>query len=171
MNKNIGHAEMAEKLKDVSDIMQKNNNSHIPDILLDKFNCELFDNVRPIKWVDPSTDGVEKYDMLVIGAGAGGLVTAIGAAGLGAKCCIIERGFFGGDCLVTGCVPSKAFIQAAKVAHTIKTAEEYGVKVGGEVTVDFEAVMNRVKKVRADISKNDAAQRFTDRYGIDIFLG
>lgn len=64
----------------------------------------------------------DTYDMLVIGAGAGGLVTAAGSKAVGAKVAIIERQFMGGDCLVTGCVPSKALIAASKVAHSVKTA-------------------------------------------------
>jgi pyruvate/2-oxoglutarate dehydrogenase complex dihydrolipoamide dehydrogenase (E3) component len=60
------------------------------------------------------------YDMLVIGAGAGGLVTAAGSKGVGAKVAIIEKKFMGGDCLNFGCVPSKAFLAAANIAHTVK---------------------------------------------------
>ena len=137
-------------------------------MLLDQFNCELFDNVRPIKWNDPEPGN---YDIVVIGGGAGGLVTAAGSAGLGAKVCLIERNFLGGDCLVNGCVPSKAFLKACKVAHTVKNCSQYGIKVTGEVEIDFEALMNRMKEIRAKISKNDAAKRFTDHYGIDVFLG
>jgi pyruvate/2-oxoglutarate dehydrogenase complex dihydrolipoamide dehydrogenase (E3) component len=69
--------------------------------------------------------------MLVIGAGAGGLVTAAGSVGLGAKVAIIERNFMGGDCLVSGCVPSKALIAAANVAHTIATASDFGIAIKG----------------------------------------
>ena len=85
-------------------------------MLFDEHNCELFDNVHPIKWVDPANDQ-GKYDMLVIGGGAGGLVTAAGSAGVGARVAIIERNFLGGDCLNFGCVPSKAFLKCANVVH------------------------------------------------------
>ena len=71
--------------------------------------------------------------MLVIGAGAGGLVTAAGSKGFGAKAAIIEKTFLGGDCLNSGCVPSKALIASANVAHSIRNSEEYGIKVKGEV--------------------------------------
>lgn len=67
------------------------------------------------------------YDMLVIGGGPGGLVTAAGAAGVGAKVCLIERAFLGGDCLNSGCVPSKAFIKCANMAHAARSGEDYGV--------------------------------------------
>lgn len=62
----------------------------------------------------------------------------------------------GGDCLVTGCVPSKAFLAAANVAHTVKTASEFGVNIKGEVEIDFGKVMERMRKIRAEISENDS---------------
>jgi len=109
--------------------------------------------------------------MLVIGAGAGGLVTAAGSKALGVKVAIIERQFMGGDCLVSGCVPSKAFLAAAKVAHTVKTAAEFGVRVKGEIEVDFGAVMERMRKIRAEISENDSVERFHKFLGVDTYLG
>ena len=109
--------------------------------------------------------------MVVIGGGAAAMVSAAGSASIGAKSCMIERGFMGGDCLVTGCVPSKAFIKAANVAHTVKNCADYGVKINGEVEVDFPAVMERMKRIRADISNHDAAKNFTDHYGVNIFMG
>lgn len=98
--------------------------------------------------------------MLVIGAGAGGLVTAAGSKGLGAKVAIIERGFMGGDCLNTGCVPSKAFLKSCNMAHSIRNASKYGINIHGDVEVDFKAIMDRVRKIRASISENDSAFRF-----------
>ena len=110
--------------------------------------------------------------MLVIGAGAGGLVTAAGSKGVGAKVAIIERKFMGGDCLNFGCVPSKAFIAAANVAHTIKhTAADFGILVKGEVEVDFGKVMERMRRIRAEISENDSVERFHKFLGVDTFLG
>jgi pyruvate/2-oxoglutarate dehydrogenase complex dihydrolipoamide dehydrogenase (E3) component len=110
--------------------------------------------------------------MLVIGAGAGGLVTAAGSKGVGAKVALIERKFLGGDCLNFGCVPSKAFIAAANVAHTVKhTAAEFGIKIRGEVEIDFGKVMERMRKIRAEISENDSVERFHKFLGIDTFLG
>ena len=71
------------------------------------------------------------YDMLVIGAGAGGLVTAAGSKGVGAKVGIIEKKFMGGDCLNFGCVPSKAFLAAANIAHTVKGIWNQDQRRGG----------------------------------------
>ena len=138
-------------------------------MLFDKINCKMLDNVRPINWVDPQ--GIDKYDLLVIGAGAAGLVSAAGSAGLGAKACMIERGLMGGDCLVTGCVPSKSFLKACSIAHHINNSENYGITIKGEVEIDFQALMDRMKQIRTEISHNDRVSRFTDYYGIDVFLG
>ena len=162
---------MEKLFSEVSDMITKNKNAHIPDMLLDPLNCQMYDHVRPMKWVDPQAQDGETYDMLVIGAGAGGLITSLFSGAYGAKTCLIERGNFGGDCLVTGCVPSKAFIKSASVAHQLRTCEEYGIKIKGEIEVDFPAVMERMKKIRTRISANDAAKRFTERYGLDVFLG
>ena len=85
----------------------------------------MFDNVRPLNWVDPKSK--DKYDMLVIGGGAGGLVTAAGSSMLGANAAMVEKLFMGGDCLVNGCVPSKAFLKACNVASLVKNSHEYGV--------------------------------------------
>ena len=75
----------------------------------------------------------------------------------------------GGDCLNTGCVPSKAFIKAASVVHQVRTASEYGILVG-EVKVDFKAVMKRMRQIRAEIAEADSCKRVSTA-GIDMFLG
>ena len=104
--------------------MLKNQGSHIPDMLFTEANIEMYDNVRPRNWVDPVES---EYDMVVIGGGAAGMYCAAGSALMGAKVAMIEKGFFGGDCLVTGCVPSKAFLKSCNVAHTVKTASNFGI--------------------------------------------
>jgi pyruvate/2-oxoglutarate dehydrogenase complex dihydrolipoamide dehydrogenase (E3) component len=98
------------------------------------------------------------------------LVTAASAKGRGAHVALIERGFMGGDCLNTGCVPSKAFLKCCNVAHSARTASEFGVIVKS-VEIDFKAIMDRMKKIRADISENDSAERFSTNMGVDLFLG
>ena len=114
----------------------------LEELLLDTFNAETLDCVRPIKHTDPED---RAYDMIAIGAGAGGLVTAIVASLQGCKTAIIERNSMGGDCLNTGCVPSKALLKAAKVAHSVKTAGDYGVKVDN-YEVDFGEAMAYCRK-------------------------
>jgi pyruvate/2-oxoglutarate dehydrogenase complex dihydrolipoamide dehydrogenase (E3) component len=162
---------MVEELSGKSDLMEKNNGSHVYDMLFDKLNCDMYDNVRPTHWVDPKIDGDFKYDLLVIDGGAAAMVSAAGASSLGAKTCMIEKGFFGGDCLVTGCVPSKAFLRAANVVHAVNNSSDFGVKIKGTVEVDFPALMDRMKRIRADISHHDAIKNFTHKYGVDVFLG
>ena len=80
----------------------------------DEFNRKLEADVHPPDWENPTPSG--RYNLVVIGAGTAGLVTAAGAAGLGAKVALIERSLMGGDCLNVGCVPSKAVISAARAA-------------------------------------------------------
>lgn len=134
---------------------------------LDALNAELLDNVHPYAWEDGSSE--ELYNLVVIGAGAGGLVSAIGSNVSGARVAIIEERLMGGDCLTTGCVPSKALIRCAKAAHAVRTASNFGVKVSG-FQVDFAKVMETVRASRAGIAENDSAKRFADK-GMDVFMG
>ena len=134
----------------------------------DEHNRALESHVHPPDWRNPTPDG--RYNLVVIGAGTAGLVTAAGAAGLGAKVALIERELMGGDCLNVGCVPSKAVISAARVARMVKNAGEFGVNTSGNVEVDFGAVMARMRRLRSRISPNDSAARFRD-LGVDVFLG
>src|SRR6516164_10567473 len=93
----------------------------------DVHNQFLVSNVHPPDWANPEPVG--RYNLVVLGAGTAGLVSAAGAAGLGARVALVEREFMGGDCLNVGCVPSKALIAAARVAATVRSAREYGVEV------------------------------------------
>uniref|UniRef100_A0A7S1TCV4 DEP domain-containing protein n=1 Tax=Compsopogon caeruleus TaxID=31354 RepID=A0A7S1TCV4_9RHOD len=139
---------------------------------LDKYNLELLDKVHPATWKDPVAKS--KYHLVVIGAGAGGLVSAAGAAGVGAKVALIEAHLLGGDCLNVGCVPSKTLITSAKAAWQMKNTtrlQELGLTLDGEVRVDFGKVMERVRKVRAEIAENDSAARFATKLGVDVYLG
>jgi pyruvate/2-oxoglutarate dehydrogenase complex dihydrolipoamide dehydrogenase (E3) component len=133
----------------------------------DEHNQVLQSNAHPTDWVNPTPDG--RYNLVVIGAGTAGLVTAAGAAGLGAKVALIERGLMGGDCLNVGCVPSKALISAARHAATIREAGHYGIQTASP-NVDFAAVMQRMRRLRASISPHDSAKRFRD-LGIDVYFG
>ena len=101
-----------------------------------------------------------KPDIVVIGAGSGGLSVAAAAAAFGVEVVLIEKGKMGGDCLNYGCVPSKAVIAAAKHAHAIREAGKYGVHAG-EVTVDYARVHEHVEEVIAQIAPNDSEERFT----------
>jgi len=109
------------------------------------------------------------FNMVVIGAGAGGLVTAYIAAATKAKVALIESHKMGGDCLNYGCVPSKAIIKAAKVAHMMNTSEQYGL-TANDATVDFKKVMQRVHEVIKLIEPHDSVERY-ESLGVDVVEG
>jgi pyruvate/2-oxoglutarate dehydrogenase complex dihydrolipoamide dehydrogenase (E3) component len=134
----------------------------------DVHNRELVQNVHPPAWVNPTPAPI--YNLVAIGAGAAGLVSSAGTAGLGGKAALIERAFLGGDCLNVGCVPSKALIRAARAAADVRDAGNFGVVVPPGVAVNFPAVMERIRRLRASISPNDSAERFRN-LGVDVFLG
>ncbi|MCC6215717.1 MAG: mercuric reductase [Polyangiaceae bacterium] len=118
-------------------------------------------------WKNPTPSG--RYNLVVVGAGTAGLVSAIGAAGLGAKVALVERGLMGGDCLNYGCVPSKALIRSARAVFDATHAGPFGLR-GGGATVDFSAIMERMRRLRAGIAHHDSAQRFREA-GVEVFLG
>jgi pyruvate/2-oxoglutarate dehydrogenase complex dihydrolipoamide dehydrogenase (E3) component/uncharacterized membrane protein YdjX (TVP38/TMEM64 family) len=134
----------------------------------DAHNEALVANVHPLDWVNP--EPAPRYNLVVIGGGTAGLVTAAGSAGLGAKVALVERHLLGGDCLNYGCVPSKAIIRSSRVYADIRDAGLFGLKIASAVEVDFPAVMERMRRLRAGISHHDSAQRFLD-LGVDVFLG
>ena len=136
---------------------------------LDEHNTALLDCVHPKQWVNPTPK--PRYNLVVIGAGAGGLVTSAGAAGLGARVALVESHLLGGDCLNVGCVPSKALIRCARAAAAVRDAGEFGVRVDGDVQIDFPAVMERMRRLRASIAPNDSAERFSHTLGVDVFIG
>ena len=135
---------------------------------LDEYNAKLLDNVHPKKWMNPQP---KPYNLVVIGAGAGGLVSAAGAAGVGARVALIEAHLLGGDCLNVGCVPSKALLRCAKAAAAVRDAGRFGVRITGEISVDFGYVMERMRRLRAQISPVDSAQRYSGQLGVDLFMG
>jgi len=142
---------------------------HHPLILpQDVHNQILVNNVHPAAWRNP--EPAPSYNLVVIGAGTAGLITAAGAAGLGAKVALIERDLMGGDCLNAGCVPSKGIIRASRAAYEVKTAGEFGVS-SAKVTIDFGKAMERMRRIRSGISFRDSFERYSKELGIDVFLG
>ena len=109
------------------------------------------------------------YNMAVIGAGSAGLVTAYICSAVKAKVALIERHKMGGDCLNTGCVPSKALIKSAKVVWQCRDAAKYGIDKM-DIQFDFAKIMDRVKKVIAKIEPHDSIGRYTD-LGVDCLTG
>lgn len=134
----------------------------------DSHNALLVANVHPRDWRQPSP--APRYNLVVIGGGTAGLVTAAGAAGLGARVALVERRLLGGDCLNVGCVPSKCVIRSSRVVGDVRAAVALGVSVRGSVEPDFGAVMERMRGIRARISHHDSAERFRG-LGVDVFLG
>ncbi|MCY6492537.1 mercuric reductase [Leptolyngbya sp. GGD] len=136
----------------------------------DVHNQLLVSRVHPPDWVNPQPS--DRYDLVVLGAGTAGLVVAAGAAGLGIglKVALIEKHLMGGDCLNVGCVPSKCMIRSSRVVAEMRDARSFGVIPPDTIEVDFPAVMERMRQLRAGISENDSADRFK-KLGVDVFLG
>jgi mercury(II) reductase len=134
----------------------------------DKYNLELVSNVHPKDWQNPKP--APRYNLVVIGAGTAGLVTAAGAAGLGSKVALVERHLLGGDCLNVGCVPSKSIIRSSRAVADVRDAYQHGIQNSNDIGIDFSAVMERMRRLRAKISYHDSARRFQD-LGVDVFLG
>jgi pyruvate/2-oxoglutarate dehydrogenase complex dihydrolipoamide dehydrogenase (E3) component len=134
--------------------------------MVDDHDRRLLAHVRPPDWLNPTPKSI--YDLVVIGGGTAGLVSAAGAAGLGARVAIVERARLGGDCLNTGCVPSKSLLRSARVVGESRAGAQVGV--AGEARVDFQAVMARMRARRADIAPHDAAARLAS-LGVDVFFG
>jgi len=135
----------------------------------DEHNRTLVDNVHPAAWCNPTPSG--RYNLVVIGAGTGGLITALVASSLGARVALIERHLMGGDCLNVGCVPSKAVIRGAQLIHDARRAARLGMPVTEDGTGDFGEVMRRMRELRARISHEDSAARYSEEFGIDVFFG
>ncbi len=134
----------------------------------DRHNRKLVDNVHPVGW--PNPEPADRYHLVVVGAGTAGLVSAAGAAGLGARVALVERRLLGGDCLNYGCVPSKALIRAARAWHDARTGRSRFGAPAASGDGDFARVMERMRELRASISRHDSAHRFRD-LGVDVFIG
>jgi pyruvate/2-oxoglutarate dehydrogenase complex dihydrolipoamide dehydrogenase (E3) component/uncharacterized membrane protein YdjX (TVP38/TMEM64 family) len=134
----------------------------------DAHDKQLIQNCHPPHWVNPMPAG--KYNLVVIGAGTAGLVSAAGAAGLGAKVALVEHNLMGGDCLNVGCVPSKGVIRAARAAYEARHGKAFGVQFDGKPDIDFSVAMERMRRLRAGISDHDSAERFR-KLGVDVFIG
>lgn len=151
-----------------------NNPGHRPTpidkmmLVEDRHDQQLIENCHPPRWVNPTPTG--KYNLVVVGAGTAGLVSAAGAAGLGARVALIERNLMGGDCLNVGCVPSKGVIRAARAAYEARNGSEFGIDLVCKPEVIFAAAMERMRRLRAGISAHDSAERFR-KLGVDVYIG
>ena len=111
----------------------------------------------------------DRYDLVTIGGGSGGLTAAIFAARVGAKVLLVDRERLGGDCLYYGCVPSKALIASARAAHRMRRAETFGLRPV-EVTVDFPAVMQRIARIQERIAEGESPDAL-ERHGVEVAFG
>src|SRR5258706_3929368 len=137
-------------------------------LLEDAHERQWLDNVHPSDCRNPVPAAT--YSRGVVGAGTAGLVAAHAAAALGAKVAVIERNLLGGDCLNVGCVPSKAILRTSRLYAEMRSAEGYGAQVPADVRVDFPAVMQRMRGIRARISLADSVRRLSAA-GVDVYFG
>jgi pyruvate/2-oxoglutarate dehydrogenase complex dihydrolipoamide dehydrogenase (E3) component len=134
----------------------------------DKYDADLLANAHPRDW--PNPEPATSYHLVVIGAGTAGLVAAAGAAALGARVALVEKSLMGGDCLNVGCVPSKAILRSALFYADLRRAERLGGRRPAHPEIDFGAVMERMRSIRAHLSQHDSARRFRE-LGVDVFFG
>jgi len=134
----------------------------------DRFHRALVDDVHPPAWINPKSKG--KYNLIIIGAGPGGVTAAYEAAALGARVALIERNFIGGDRLNVGCVPSKAIIRTARLYAEMRNAGNVGAQVPDDIAIGFPHVMERMRRIQARLSRADSAQRLTEA-GVDVYFG
>jgi pyruvate/2-oxoglutarate dehydrogenase complex dihydrolipoamide dehydrogenase (E3) component len=134
----------------------------------DDIHRALIDNAHPPVWRNPNSAG--KYNLVVIGAGPGGVTAAREAAALGAKVALIERNLIGGDRLNVGCVPSKAIIRTARLYAEMRDAEDFGAQVPGVIGIGFSSVMERMRRVQSRLSRASSAQRLSEA-GVDVYFG
>ncbi|MBA3556203.1 MAG: FAD-dependent oxidoreductase, partial [Gemmatimonadales bacterium] len=150
--------------------MNETDHTELPSerLPIDAYDAELLANVRPADWTNPRP--APSYNLVVLGAGTAGLVTAAGAAGLGARVALVEKNLMGGDCLNFGCVPSKALLRAAHFYTDLHHAPRFTGSAPVPSEADFAAAMERMRRLRALISHHDSARRF-QALGVDVFLG
>uniref|UniRef100_A0A7S2XRM9 Mercuric reductase n=1 Tax=Attheya septentrionalis TaxID=420275 RepID=A0A7S2XRM9_9STRA len=161
-----------EQWKQSDPIQSEDARSRLDVWPLDKYNTVLLNEVHPLNYENPS-DPLPLYDLVVIGAGAGGLVSSKQAARRGAKSVMISEYLAGGDCLNVGCVPSKALIRCARAITEVRRHSEFGIDLGAaapSIQVNFPSIMERLRKLRATIAPADGHGGTTST-GVQVFQG
>ncbi len=143
-------------------------NASIPPGPQDAAERERLEQLHPSDWTNPTP--AARYGLVVVGGGPAGLVAAHAAAALGAKVALIERALLGGDCLNMGCVPSKTIIRTSRLYGEMRDAGRYGASLPADHQVDFSAAMQRMRRIRARISRADSIDRLKAA-GVDVFFG
>jgi len=138
-----------------------------PKFPKDKFNRKLVKEVFPKDWKNPPAAPL--YDLVVIGAGPGGMTAAVLASNFNLKIALIEKHHMGGECLIAGCIPSKALLRSSRTVNEFLHANEMGVSVK-EWEVNFPKIMERVRNLRSSVGRFDEVTNF-QKMGIDVFLG
>jgi pyruvate/2-oxoglutarate dehydrogenase complex dihydrolipoamide dehydrogenase (E3) component len=128
----------------------------------------ILDDLHPATWQNPKP--AKSYDLVILGGGPAGLAAAFEAAKLNAKVALIEQKLLGGNCLHTGCVPSKAIIRTSRLYAEMRNAENFGGMVPGDMPIDFAAAMDRISRVRSRIAKAITAEDLSAS-GVDLFFG
>ena len=135
---------------------------------VDLYDIDLRNDSRPEDWSNPAGSG--PYDLLVIGAGPGGLAAARAAVGLGVKVALIERRMLGGECMTVGCIPSKTLIRTSRLYADMKDARHFGANGPSDIPVDFALAMTRMRKIRQRLNHAASAKELRAK-GLDLFLG
>lgn len=137
---------------------------------MDEFNKTLLENVHPSDYVNPVPS--EDYDLVVIGAGVAGLLSVITGKWLGKRCALIESSAMGGDCLNVGCVPSKVLLASARALSEVRSSAKFGVILPeGAIKIDFDFVMKRMRRIRAEIAPHDSVHRYSREFCEHVFIG
>ena len=140
----------------------------VPVSVQNPHDLELIANVRPPGWQNPSPRN--PYHLLVIGAGPAGLIAARTAAALGARVALIERDRLGGDSLNYASVPTKTIIRTSRTYADMRSAANFGAEEPAAIHIDFALAMDRVRRIRARISRSNSASRLTN-LGVDLYFG
>jgi pyruvate/2-oxoglutarate dehydrogenase complex dihydrolipoamide dehydrogenase (E3) component len=143
-------------------------NASVAPVPQDAHECRRRENLHPSQWRNPRP--ADHYTLVIIGAGPAGLVAAHAAAKLGAKVALVERALLGGDCLNFGCVPSKTLVRTSRLYAEMRDAEQYGAQIPADIRVDFAAVMQRMRRIRARLSRADSIERLSAA-GVDVYFG
>jgi pyruvate/2-oxoglutarate dehydrogenase complex dihydrolipoamide dehydrogenase (E3) component len=132
-------------------------------------NRELLESAHPPAWRNP--EPLDKYNLVIVGAGPAGILAARAAAAVGAKVAIIERGLIGGACINVGCIPSKTIIRTSRLYAEMRDAENFGAQVPTGINMDFAVAMERLRRIRARLSRFRGSAQRLSASGVHVFLG